>query len=49
MRGVTIKGMRGIPGCVFQEEQKSQKKQLEVRGTTKLEILNDRVQDSHDE
>ena len=39
MYGVTRKGMRGIPGCVFQEEQKSRKKQLEVRGTTKLAIM----------
>ena len=39
MHGVTRKGMGGIPGCVVQEEQKSQKKQLEVRRTTKAEIL----------
>ena len=39
MHGVTRKGMRGIPGCVVQEEQKSGKKQLEVRGTTKAAIL----------
>ena len=28
VHGVTRKGMRGIPGCVVQEEQKSRKKQL---------------------
>ena len=39
VHGVTRKVMRGIPGCVVQEEQKSRKKQLEVRGTTKAEIL----------
>ena len=39
MHGVTIKGMRGIPGCVVQEEKKLQKKQLEVRGRTKSAIL----------
>ena len=39
MHGVTIKGMRRIPGCVVQEEKKLQKKQLEVMGTTKAEIL----------
>ena len=36
---MTRKGMRGIPGCVVQEEQKSRKKKLEVRGTTKEEIM----------
>ena len=41
MHGVTRKGMRRIPGCVVQEKQKSRKKQLEVRGTTKAEILKD--------
>ena len=35
VRGVTRKGMRRIPGCVVQEEQKSRKKQLEVGGTKK--------------
>ena len=39
MHGVTITGMGGISGCVVQEEKKSRKKQLEVRGTTKSEIL----------
>ena len=39
VHGVTRKGMRGIPGCVVQEEKKSRKKQLEVRGTTKSAIL----------
>ena len=39
VHGVTRKGMRGITGCVVQEEQKSRKKQLEVRGTTKAAIL----------
>ena len=39
VHGVTRKGMRGIPGCVVQEEQKSRKKQLEVKGTTKVAIL----------
>ena len=39
VHGVTRKGMRGVPGCVVQEEQKSRKKQLEVRGTTKAAIL----------
>ena len=39
VHGVTRNGMRGIPGCVVQEKQKSRKKQLEVRGTTKAEIL----------
>ena len=33
VHGVTRKGNRGIPGCVIQEEQKSQNKQLEVRVT----------------
>ena len=33
------KGMRGIPGCVVQEEQKPLKKQLEVRVTKKAAIL----------
>ena len=36
--GVTRKGLRGIPGCVVQEERKSRKKQFEVRGTTKAAI-----------
>ena len=31
--------MRKIPGCVLQEKQKPQKKQLEVRGTKKSAIL----------
>ena len=35
VHGVTRNGMRGIPGCVVQEDQKSRKKQLEVRGTKK--------------
>ena len=39
VHGVTRKGMWGIPGCVVQEDQKSRKKQLDVRGTTKSEIL----------
>ena len=39
VHGVTRKCMRGIPGCVVQEEKKSQKKQLEVRGTTKSAVL----------
>ena len=39
VHGVTRKGMRGIPGCAVQEKQKSQKKQLEVRGTTKAAIM----------
>ena len=39
LHGVTRKGMWGIPGCVVQEEQKSRKKQLEVRRTTKVAIL----------
>ena len=39
VHGMTRKGMRGIPGCVVQEEKKSRKKQLEVRGTTKEAIL----------
>ena len=39
MCGVTRKGMRGIPGCVVQEDQKSLKKQLEVSGTTKAAIM----------
>ena len=39
MHGVTRKGMRGIPGCIVQEEQKLRKKQLEMRGTTKAAIL----------
>ena len=39
MHGVTRKGMRGITGCVVQEEKKSRKKQLEVRETTKSAIL----------
>ena len=39
VHGVTRKGTRGIPGCVVQEEQKSRKKKLEVRGTTKAAIL----------
>ena len=39
VHGVTRKCMQGIIGCVVQEEQKSRKKQLEVRGTTKAAIL----------
>ena len=39
MHGVTRKGMRGILGCVVQEEQKLQKKQSEVRGTTKAAVM----------
>ena len=39
VHGVTRKGVRGIPECVVQEEKKSRKKQLEVRRTTKAEIL----------
>ena len=35
VNGVMRKGMRGIPGCVVQEEQKSRKKQLEVRENNK--------------
>ena len=35
---VRIKGMRGITGFFVQEEQKSRKKQLKVRGTTKAAI-----------
>ena len=35
VHGVTRKDMMGIIGCVVQEEQKSRKKQLEVRGTIK--------------
>ena len=31
--------MRGIPGCVSQEEEKSKKKQLLARGTTKAAVL----------
>ena len=37
--GVTRKGMRVIPGCVVQEEKKLRKKKLEVRRTTKAEIM----------
>ena len=39
VHGVTRKGMRGVPSCVVQDEAKSQKKQLEVRGTTKAAVL----------
>ena len=39
VHGVTRNGIRGIPGCVVQEEKKPRKKKLEVRGTTKAEIL----------
>ena len=39
MHDVKRKGMRGIPGCVVQEGQKSRKKQLNVRGTTKATIM----------
>ena len=39
MHDVNRKGVRGIPGCVVQEEKKSQKKQLGVRGKTKASIL----------
>ena len=43
--GVTRKGMRGIPECVKQEEKKSRKEQIKVRGTVKAAILmgDDRV------
>ena len=39
VHGVTRKGMRGIPKCVIQEEVKSKKGQIEVRGTTKCAVL----------
>ena len=39
VHGVTRKGMRGIPGCVVQEEQKQRNKHLEVNQTTKSAIL----------
>ena len=39
VHGVTRKDMREISGCVDKEGQKSQNKQLEVRGTTKEEIM----------
>lgn len=37
--GVTRKGMRGLPKCVIQEEQKSQKDQRKTRGTVKAAVL----------
>ena len=39
VHGVTRKGMRGIPSCVVQNEEKARKKQLMVRGTTKAAVL----------
>ena len=38
-QGVTRKGMRGIPPCVLQVEQKSRKDQIKVRGTVKAALL----------
>ena len=39
VHGVMRKGMRVITGCVVQEEQKSRKKQLEAKRTTKAENM----------
>ena len=37
--GVTRKGMRGLPSCVIQEEEKSRARQIAVRGTVKAAVL----------
>jgi hypothetical protein len=37
--GVTRKGMRGLPKAVIQEEVKSRRDQLQVRGTVKAAVL----------
>ena len=41
VHGVTRKGIRGIPQYFKQEEFKSRKGQLEVRGTVKTTVLRD--------
>ena len=39
VHGVTRKGMRGIPACVTQEEQKKRSDQVAARGTVKAAVL----------
>ena len=39
VHGVTRKGMRGIPKCVAQEEQKNKKLQILAQGTVKVAVL----------
>ena len=39
VHGVVRKGMRGVPAAVKQEEVKNRKKQIEVRGTVKVAVL----------
>ena len=38
-QGVTRKGMRGIPPSVLQDEHKSRKDQIKVRGNVKAALL----------
>ena len=39
VHGVARKGIRGIPSSVIQDEVHSKKKQIEVRGTVKVAVL----------